>query len=140
MSLNNLSTVFGPNLLSPGGNELKMDVVTPVSVVLFFLDCPEEFFDESLFGNSELSTSTSSSTKSQNTGSRSSFPQAEKRDSNGGAPLALRRIHTDELDSPPASGSPTRGGGMRRSKRGSNKLLNAFKSDSKLPSGKESVI
>lgn len=140
MSLNNLSTVFGPNLLSPG-NMLQMDVVTPVSVVLFFLNCPEEFFDESLFGQSELSSSTSSSNKSRNTGGRGSFPKAEKperKDSNGASSLAVKRTSVDELDSPHTS-SPSRGG-IRRSRRGSNRLLNAIKSDSKLPSGKESVI
>ena len=138
MSLNNLSTVFGPNLLSPGGNEMKMDVVTPVSVVLFFLNCPEEFFDETLFGQSELSSSTSSSNKSRNTGGRGSFSQGEKRDSNGGAPLVAKRASVDELDAP-LSASPSRGG-IRRSKRGSHKLFNALKSESKVPSGKESVI
>lgn len=51
MTLTNLATIFGPNLLRPGGagldiNIAAMDVVTPVSVVLYFLNCPEEYFDE----------------------------------------------------------------------------------------------
>lgn len=59
MTLNNLATVFGPNLLRPGSNSgdhpdaylsaVTMDVVTPVSVVLYFLNCSEEYFDEHLF-------------------------------------------------------------------------------------------
>jgi hypothetical protein len=59
MSLNNLATIFGPNLLHPGTTTMEaflMDVVTPVSVVLFFLNCPEEYFDESLFRASPDST------------------------------------------------------------------------------------
>ena len=63
MTLNNLATIFGPNLLRPGGNSAEiniaaMDVVTPVSVVLYFLNCPEEYFDESLFKSSPESTGT----------------------------------------------------------------------------------
>ncbi len=49
MTLTNLATVFGPNLLHPGNSDasvFNMDVVTPVSVVLYYLNCPEEFFDE----------------------------------------------------------------------------------------------
>lgn len=138
MTLNNLSTVFGPNLLSPGGNELKMDVVTPVSVVLFFLNCPEEYFDESLYSQSDLSTSTSSSNKSRNTGGRGSF--AERRDSNSGVVIPLRRVATDELDFP--HGSPARPV-IRRSRRGgSNKLISAIKNELKhqSPSRKESAV
>lgn len=52
MTHTNLATIFGPNLLRPGGtgtemNAAAMDVVTPVSVVLYYLNCPEEYFDES---------------------------------------------------------------------------------------------
>lgn len=51
MTLTNLATIFGPNLLRPGGAGLEiniaaMDVVTPVSVVLYYLNCPEEYFEE----------------------------------------------------------------------------------------------
>ena len=52
MNLNNLATLFGPNLLQPAsmaGDQMAVDVVTPVSVVMYFLNCPEEFLDESLF-------------------------------------------------------------------------------------------
>ena len=48
MTLTNLATVYGPNLLHPGNLEtgvFNMDVVTPVSVVLYYLNCPEEFFE-----------------------------------------------------------------------------------------------
>ena len=144
MSLNNLSTVYGPNLLSPGGNEMQMDVVTPVSVVLFFLNCPAEYFDETLFGRSDLSTSTSSSNKSRNTGGRGSYtPSSEQRDSSiniSVTPLPLKRVPTDELDAPLGS-SPSRGIN-RRSRRSSNKLLVATKSETKtpIPSGKESLV
>lgn len=52
MTLTNLATIFGPNLVRPGGagseiNIAAMDVVTPVSVVLYYLNCPEEYFEES---------------------------------------------------------------------------------------------
>ena len=137
MSLNNLSTVFGPNLLSPGGDEMKMDVVTPVSVVLFFLNCPEEFFDESLFGNSPQSTSTSSSNKSRNTGGRGSFASGEreaKRDSTSKL-IPGKRPSVDEQDFS-LSSTPNRL--LRRSKRRSNKLLTSVKSPQ--VSGKESVV
>ena len=138
MSLNNLSTVYGPNLLSPGGNEMMhMDVVTPVSVVLFFLNCPEEFFDESLYGQSDLSTSTSSSNKSRNTGGRSSFTPGERKDSSSAAPVPLRRVATDEADS--AHSSPSRGIQRRSKRSGSNKLLAAI-TKNPLPSGKESIV
>ena len=63
MSLNNLATIFGPNLLHPGITTMEafmMDVVTPVSMVLFFLNCPEEYFDESLFRASPDSMAASS--------------------------------------------------------------------------------
>jgi len=49
MTLTNLATVFGPNLLHPGNSDataFNMDVVTPVSVVLYYLNCPEDFFNE----------------------------------------------------------------------------------------------
>ncbi len=147
MSLNNLSTVYGPNLLSPGGDEMRMDVVTPVSVVLFFLNCPEEFFDESLYGQSDLSTSTSSSNKSRNTGGRGSFTPGDWRDSTSStataaAPIPLRRVATDECDTTtPHSSSPSRAI-HRRSRRSSNKLLAAIKNETKtpFPSGKESFV
>ena len=61
MTLTNLATIFGPNLLRPGGtgpeiNIAAMDVVTPVSVVLYYLNCPEEYFDETSSRNSPDST------------------------------------------------------------------------------------
>lgn len=116
MSLNNLSTVFGPNLLSPGGDALNMDVVSPVSVVLFFLNCPEEYFDESLFGNSPQSTySTSSSTKSKGF---VSFEGEARRD-NTSTLIPIKQPPTDEHDFAICS-SPNRF--FRRSKKGSNKL------------------
>ena len=55
MTLNNLATVFGPNLLRPAAKTIEaqtaaqIDVVTPVNVVLYYLNCPEDIFDESLF-------------------------------------------------------------------------------------------
>lgn len=61
MTLTNLATIFGPNLLRPGGAGLEinlaaMDVVTPVSVVLYYLNCPEEYFDEGALRTSPNST------------------------------------------------------------------------------------
>ena len=59
MNLNNLATLFGPNLLQPAsvaGGQVAVDVVTPVSVVMYFLNCPEEFLDESLFQVASEST------------------------------------------------------------------------------------
>ena len=116
---------------------MKMDVVTPVSVVLFFLNCPEEFFDESLFANSPQSTGTSSSNKSRNTGGRGTFASGEgevRRDSTSNL-IPGKRPSVDEQDFSMSS-SPNRL--FRRSKRGSNKLLTAIKSPH--VSGKESVI
>lgn len=62
MTLNNLATLFGPNLLRPSGtnpmemNAAAVDIVTPVSLVLYFLNCPEEYFDENLFRSPEASS------------------------------------------------------------------------------------
>lgn len=62
MTLNNLATLFGPNLLRPSGtnpmemNAAAVDIVTPVSLVLYFLNCPEDYFDESLFRSPEISS------------------------------------------------------------------------------------
>ena len=51
MNLNNLATLFGPNLLRPAPensllNMAAVDVATPVNVLMFFLSCPEEILDE----------------------------------------------------------------------------------------------
>lgn len=48
MTLNNLATIFGPNLLRPGGNQPTgpFDVMSPVNVLMFFLVCPLEVFDD----------------------------------------------------------------------------------------------
>ena len=54
MTLQNLATVFGPNLLRPGGprgapgtiDVSAMDVVSPVKILIFFMECPEEIYQE----------------------------------------------------------------------------------------------
>ena len=54
MTLNNLATVFGPNLLRPGGargapgafDVSAMDVISPVNILIFFMTCPEEVYQE----------------------------------------------------------------------------------------------
>ena len=62
MNLNNLSTLFGPNLLRPASQEESLlnmaavDVATPVNVLMFFLSCPEEVFDEAQMNTSPAST------------------------------------------------------------------------------------
>lgn len=72
MTLTNLATIFGPNLLRPGGAGLEiniaaMDVVTPVSVVLYYLNCPEEYFEE---GPNTSKTSPTSTEQGRGTGDR----------------------------------------------------------------------
>ena len=64
MNLNNLATLFGPNLLRPApmGQEesllsmAAMDVATPVNVLMYFLSCPEEYLDETQVQTSPVST------------------------------------------------------------------------------------
>ena len=64
MNLNNLSTLFGPNLLRPAAsgqeesllNMAAVDVATPVNVLMFFLGCPEEILDEAQAATSPPST------------------------------------------------------------------------------------
>lgn len=64
MNLNNLATLFGPNLLRPAPtgeensllNMAAVDVATPVNVLMFFLSCPEEILDEAQPHTSPAST------------------------------------------------------------------------------------
>ena len=64
MNLNNLATVFGPNLLrpAPSGQEESLlnmaavDVATPINVLMFFLSCPEELLNEAQIHTSPAST------------------------------------------------------------------------------------
>ncbi len=61
MTLANLATVFGPNLLRPAFKAdqpaAQVDVVTPVNVVLYYLNCPEEILDENFIRVSPTPTS-----------------------------------------------------------------------------------
>ena len=50
MTLLNLATVFGPNLIRPGlraGQELEatLDVMSQVGVLMYFLNIPSEMYD-----------------------------------------------------------------------------------------------
>ena len=70
MTLNNLATVFGPNLFRPGTSEddppniaAAFDIMSPVNTLMFFLNCPEEVFDEIGPGSTPNSFSKSSSKK-----------------------------------------------------------------------------
>lgn len=117
-----------------------MDVVTPVSVVLFFLNCPEEYFDESLFRASPDSTAAAS-------GAAPSQPQesqvsqvsrvfgGSRRESGG----SVRHRSKDE-DSGEVSAALK--GVLRRSQRRTSKGSTSSKtqSASSLRSYKESVI
>ena len=70
MTLNNLATVFGPNLFRPGYSEdeppnmaAAFDIMSPVNTLMFFLTCPEEVFDEIAPGSTPSSFSKGSSKK-----------------------------------------------------------------------------
>lgn len=72
MTLNNLATVFGPNLLRPGFTSgdfavAAFDVMSPVNILMFFLTCPEEVYDEpwGSYSSAPNSTSRSSLSKSR---------------------------------------------------------------------------
>ena len=94
MTLNNLSTVYGPNLLRPAtattstGETTAVDIITPVSVVLYYLNCSEEYYDEDLFkSSSDTATGRDSRRESQSSrrdsqGSRRDS-QSSQRDSQG---------------------------------------------------------
>lgn len=126
MTLTNLATIFGINLLRPGGagadmNMAAMDVVTPVSVVLYYLNCPEEYFDEGSARTSPDSTFAAAASGGSGSGSGGS----------GGGGVAaggviLRRGSNQFKDqkSPEdlsASGSSSNfSKGYRRSRRSSN--------------------
>ena len=86
MTLTNLATIFGPNLLQPGGDgsQINMDVVTPVSVVLYFLNCPEEYFDEGSNRTSPDSTGASGGSGSGSGGRRGGVNMDELRASPSG--------------------------------------------------------
>ena len=64
MNLNNLATLFGPNLLRPAPigqeesllNMAAVDVATPVNVLMYFLNCPDEFLEEAQVHTSPAST------------------------------------------------------------------------------------
>ena len=146
MSLNNLATIFGPNLLHPGTTTMEafmMDVVTPVSVVLFFLNCPEEYFDESLFRASPDSTAAaaavSSATPTQPQESQVSQISrvfgGSRRESGGS--VRHRPRGKDDDDSGEVS---VKGAVLRRSQRRSSKGSTKTQSASSLRSYKESAI
>ncbi len=70
MTLNNLATVFGPNLFRPGITEdsppniaAAFDIMSPVNTLMFFLTCPEEVYDEVNPGSTPNSFSKGSSKK-----------------------------------------------------------------------------
>lgn len=71
MTLNNLATVFGPNLFRPGASTAiaqnpmaaAFDVMSPVNILMFFLICPEEVYDELNPGSTPSSVSKSGSKK-----------------------------------------------------------------------------
>ena len=140
MSLNNLATIFGPNLLRAACMEnFLMDVVTPVNVVLFFLHCSEEYFDESLFRGSPDSTAASSAP---------SQPQDSQQPAGKGV-VAIRRESSGSVRQKPrgkdeeeAVGDNPWAGVLRRSSRRSSKNTTPSKtqSASSLRSFKESVI
>jgi len=106
MTLNNLATVFGPNLLRPGNtnpmelNLAVMDVVTPVSVVLYFLNCSEEYFDENLFRSPDASsTGTGSSRREKKReNSRKKLNIVEEEDIFGG--VTRRKSRKESAKSP----------------------------------------
>ena len=136
MSLNNLATIFGPNLLHPGTTTMEafmMDVVTPVSVVLFFLNCPEEYFDENLFRASPDSTAAPSQPQESQISQVSRVFGGSRRESSG----SVRHRQKDE-----DSGEVSVKGVLRRSQRRSSKGNTSSKtqSASSLRSFKESVI
>ena len=65
MNLNNLATLFGPNLLRPGSNQAAaaFDVMSPVNILMFVLTCPIEFYDEPSFGGSAPNSASKASKK-----------------------------------------------------------------------------
>lgn len=70
MTLNNLATVFGPNLFRQGYSDDKpasmaaaFDIMSPVNILMFFLTCPEEVFEEMAPGSTPSSYSKASSKK-----------------------------------------------------------------------------
>ena len=143
MSLNNLATIFGPNLLHPGTTTMEafmMDVVTPVSVVLFFLNCPEEYFDESLFRASPDSTAAAASSAAPSQPQESQISQVSRvfggsRRESGGS--VRQRPKGKDSD---GSGEISVKGVLRRSQRRSSKGTTKTQSASSLRSYKESVI
>ena len=64
MNLSNLDTLFGPNFLHPAPtgqeesllNMATVDVATPVNVLMYFVNCLEEFLDEAQVHISPAST------------------------------------------------------------------------------------
>lgn len=140
MSLNNLATIFGPNLLHPGTTTMEaflMDVVTPVSVVLFFLNCPEEYFDESLFRASPDSTAAScapSQPQESHVSQISKVFGGSRRESSGS--VRHRPKMKDEEDAGEVSVKAV----LRRSQRRKGSTPSKTQSASSLRSFKESVI
>ena len=67
MTLNNLATLFGPNLLRPGSQSAAaaFDVMSPVNVLMFFLVCPIEVYDDPNSSNSAPSSASKKSKKRQ---------------------------------------------------------------------------
>ncbi|KAL5477962.1 hypothetical protein EMCRGX_G024828 [Ephydatia muelleri] len=83
MTLPNLATVFGPNLLRPADtsdsiSHAALDVRTPVSVLLYFLNCPDDFFDESVIGSSPHQTGSSSGMRSKEKRDRKKLAMMEE--------------------------------------------------------------
>lgn len=99
MTLTNLATIFGPNLLRPGGAGLEiniaaMDVVTPVSVVLYYLNCPEEYFDE---GSNRTSPDSTGAGGSGSGGRRGGVGIEEMRSSPSGGVAEPNFIRSSQL-------------------------------------------
>lgn len=95
MTLNNLATVFGPNLFRPGSGKamdgidlaaIAMDVISPVNILLFFMTCPESVFIEP---GSASTTSTSSRSDSRKRSGLADYDEANNSLSTPGSPLPM---------------------------------------------------
>lgn len=103
MNLNNLATVFGPNLLRPGTNQTAAaawDVISPVNVLMFFLTCPMEVYDDP----SSSSAGSAPSSESKGSKKRSGLPQVADDDATSMASTHSTGFTTASLS---ASFSPT---------------------------------
>lgn len=105
MTLTNLATVYGPNLLHPGTAEpaylsmMAMDVVTPVSVVLYYLNCPEEFFDDIPNPSPENTANLrGGGSGGMNSGELVEADTGEAQHRESGSPVAVLRDRSGDVD------------------------------------------